>query len=340
MDAVIWIILKIKLKALRGNLWCQTFRLPLSNSDEKSKATMPPGQNGGITNNSLKPRSTLAWLGCRQGSGWNPRLLIALAYMSAGVSFIIMMNLNKIVDIRDLPYYPMTKIVFGSGKIYSSWHATILLICWSEHYLRRVVEVLFIHQYRHPRSSIEVFGAIIYYTFFGAWIGWSVNMDWYMWLKKGPPLYLVVLGFALFAGGEVMNAMCHWMLMKVRRRPPSTRRQPAVHREELTETVSFKVLPSRQSSAVNQAADTLDSNCGFFENFPDLETIEEADTVTTEFPNSVLFHYVKHPHYVFEFIAWVGYAMLAFTWATWIFALVSGLSMLVLGIVGRRRRRT
>lgn len=303
----------------------------MGQTEEKSPGRANPGNP-----------STLEWLECRRGDGWNPRLFYALAYVGAGISFIIMMNITTFVDIYDLPYYPLTKMVFGEGRgrWYGNWHASLLLIGWSEHYVRRVVEVLFVHVYHRSDTSLVVFGSMVYYTFFGTWVGWSVNVDWYTWLRKGPPPYMVGVGILLFMVGEGMNAYCHWLLMRVRRPARKGRRRnvwnggPDV---ELVEAVSYKAIPSRQSSEVNPSC--ANNNGAVLPTTSVDESPPEETPDEDTGPDSPLFRYVSYPHYIFEFIAWVGYACLSFTWATWTFALVSGAVMLYRAITRRRRQK-
>ena len=85
---------------------------------------------------------------------------------------------------------------------------------WSLHFLRRTIEVLFVHDYRRRMSIIESIVAHIYYWFFAFWIGISVRHDNGY---RQTFLALVVAGSVIFMLGEFGNGLCHLKLRKFRR---------------------------------------------------------------------------------------------------------------------------
>ena len=85
---------------------------------------------------------------------------------------------------------------------------------WSLHFLRRTIEVLFVHEYKRKMPIIESLGAPIYYWFFAFWIGMALRHD-----NGYRQTYLPVLivGCAIFLIGESGNCKCHLQLRAFRK---------------------------------------------------------------------------------------------------------------------------
>ena len=79
---------------------------------------------------------------------------------------------------------------------------------WNFHFVRRVVEVLFVHIYNRKMPLMECIGAPLYYWFFALFIAWSINGNTFQTLS----LIATVIGAVIFLIGEFGNAWCHLQL--------------------------------------------------------------------------------------------------------------------------------
>ena len=164
------------------------------------------GETNGFSNEEVETKNDSHQSGCYW---WHPRLPCALAYFLACVSFMLGMN------IRSLPVQPFNYGNLLPVKMPTDWldGVIVLMVLWNVHFVRRFTEVLLVHVYHRKMPVYEVIGAQIYYTFFGLWIGWSMN---YYFGYDSPPLYLLVPGITLFLIGQVGNCVSHVMLRRLR----------------------------------------------------------------------------------------------------------------------------
>jgi hypothetical protein len=89
---------------------------------------------------------------------------------------------------------------------------------WGVHFLRRFVEILFIHDYRGHFHTLEAIGTNVFHPLFGFWIGWSCNYFAYYWM---PNSYILIPGVLIFILGESGNCACHVMLKRMRTNQPA-----------------------------------------------------------------------------------------------------------------------
>ncbi len=146
-------------------------------------------------------------------SGCHPVFINSLTYVGTLVLFIII-----ILEIPCLPVLPFpinkSMLVSNDEDFAKNVHMKYLFIAlWSLHFMRRTLEVLFVHQYNRRMPIIESVGAPVYYWFFAFWIAWS--------LRSGSGyeqsfLALVILGSLLFLLGEIGNCICHIQLRNFR----------------------------------------------------------------------------------------------------------------------------
>jgi len=98
-------------------------------------------------------------------------------------------------------YYLRPSIVYGSGASTEyNWVASISVICWIVHFLKRELETLFIHKFSRPTMPLSnLFKNCIYYWSFGAVIGYPLCSPTF----TPPSEVQVYVGLAIFALSEI-----------------------------------------------------------------------------------------------------------------------------------------
>lgn len=206
--------------------------------------------------------------------GYNPILFFSLAYFLSAFMFLLTINLYMLPNL----YYPTIGNLLPLDILHNDPRRTvILIILWGFHYVRRFGEVLFVHVYKRGVPLIEAVGSIIYYSFFGFWVGWSVN---YHIDYRTPPDYIFIPGILLCIFGGVGNFICHLQLRGMRK--SKRRRHSYIH------PVTKHVIPS--------------GGC---------------------------FNFISCPHYLFEIVLWLGFAIAAFTLAAWTFCIAVIMTLFV-----------
>ena len=145
-------------------------------------------------------------------SGCNPVFINSLTYIGTLVLFVLVM---EIPVLPTLPF-PLNKsmLVSNDADFAENKRMTYLFMAfWELHFMRRTLEVLFVHQYKRRMPIVESIGAPVYYWFFAIWIAWSMRPE------SGYEqsfLALVILGSIIFFIGETGNCVCHIQLRKFR----------------------------------------------------------------------------------------------------------------------------
>ena len=118
-----------------------------------------------------------------------------------------------------LPYpiqgslFPVTGKDSSGNLLMHGKVAYLVLALWIIHFVRRTVEVLFVHIYKRKMPLSEAIGAPLYYWFFALFIAWSVKHKFHL-----PPVGLAIFGMLVFILGEIGNAYCHLQLRRFRTR--------------------------------------------------------------------------------------------------------------------------
>ncbi|KAG1683095.1 Very-long-chain enoyl-CoA reductase [Nymphon striatum] len=159
----------------------------------------------------LPDEATLSSLGLKNGSnlylkdlgtqiGW--KTVFLCEYAGPLVLYLIM--------------YSRPKFFYGSVAT-TSIHRVVHLAagCWSFHYVKRLLETLFVHRFSHNTMPISnLFKNCSYYWLFGMIIGYFVNHPLYT-----PPMYgnlQVYTGLGIFVIGELGNFSIHMLLRNLR----------------------------------------------------------------------------------------------------------------------------
>jgi len=145
--------------------------------------------------------------------GFNPVNVNSVTYIGTVAVFLVAMKVPKIF----IKHFPATGclLVSNDAKFAKTQDLEYLFVgLWSLHFLRRTIEVLFVHDYRRKMSFVESIGAPIYYWSFAFWNGVALRHDNGY---KQTFLALTVAGSIMFLIGEAGNCFCHLKLRTFRK---------------------------------------------------------------------------------------------------------------------------
>lgn len=146
-------------------------------------------------------------------SGFSPVVVNSATYIGTLAVFLLAVKVPGI----SLTHFPATgSLLVSNNKKFSTnqdWEYLFIGL-WSVHFLRRTVEVLFVHDYRRRMPLIESIGAPVYYWFFAFWTGVALRHDNGY---KQTFLTLIVVGSIMFFLGEFGNSYCHFKLKAFRK---------------------------------------------------------------------------------------------------------------------------
>jgi len=143
-----------------------------------------------------------------------------------------------------LALYSLRKVIFGSVLDADTWNGYVQnlgVLCWSAHYIKRLLETQFVHRFSHATMPImNIFKNSFYYWGAAALVGYFLVHPLY----TAPASNQVYTGLAIFVVSELCNLKCHLMLRDLR---PAGTNKRAVPRGFFFELVScpnyfFEVL--------------------------------------------------------------------------------------------------
>lgn len=143
---------------------------------------------------------------------FDPVKVNSITYTLTAVIFTVF----YFIKLRKLPF-PVQGCLLEADDIPYSMYPQIkllILVLWDLHFMRRLIEVLFVHTYNRKMPIFECIGAPMYYWPLAFLIAWSVNGDAY----KMTYMPLLIIGTVVFLIGEFGNAWCHWQLRMFRER--------------------------------------------------------------------------------------------------------------------------
>ncbi|KAJ8953261.1 hypothetical protein NQ318_015843 [Aromia moschata] len=127
------------------------------------------------------------------------------------------------------------------NEIEMSLTAKIATVCWSIHYLKRILETLFVHRFSHGTMPIRnLFKNCGYYWGFTLYVAYHVNHP----LFTPPPLVLQIIGIALFVACEVGNFSVHILLRNLRPAGTGVRKIPVPGKCIFTNLFNFVSCPN------------------------------------------------------------------------------------------------
>jgi len=119
-------------------------------------------------------------------------------------------------------FYYFSKQIYGLES-QKTFVQDLALLCYSLHYIKRILETIFVHRFSKATMPISnLFKNCIYYWGCTSMVSYFVNHPLYT-----PPATLnTYIGFGLWAFGEVMNLVCHIQLRNLRPAGSNVRRIP------------------------------------------------------------------------------------------------------------------
>lgn len=118
-------------------------------------------------------------------------------------------------------------ILYGPGAAEKPYHysVNIAAACWSFHYVKRILETLFVHRFSHATMPMRnLFKNCTYYWGFALYVGYYINHPLYTpALFKDAQIYAGLLGFIF---SELGNFSIHIALRNLRRPGTTERRVP------------------------------------------------------------------------------------------------------------------
>lgn len=136
-------------------------------------------------------------------------------------------------------------LIYGQGAANANYHQVVHIaaICWSFHYIKRILETIFVHRFSHATMPMmNLFKNCSYYWGFAFYVGYYVNHPLYTpALFKDAQIYLGLLGFIF---SELGNFSIHIALRNLR--PPGTteRKIPMPTSNPFTQLFSLVSCPN------------------------------------------------------------------------------------------------
>lgn len=141
--------------------------------------------------------------------------------------------------------YIRPAILYGPQASNSKYHYAVNLAaaCWSFHYLKRILETIFVHRFSHATMPMmNLFKNCSYYWGFAFYVGYYINHPLYTpALFKDLQIYVGLLGFIM---SELGNFSIHIALRNLR--PPGTneRKIPKATSNPFTILFNFVSCPN------------------------------------------------------------------------------------------------
>ncbi|KAH8857525.1 Very-long-chain enoyl-CoA reductase [Schistosoma japonicum] len=141
----------------------------------------------------------------------------------------------------------------------------VALACWCGHYIKRLLETVFIHRFSHATMPLRnIFINCSYYYGFALFVGYFTNHHLYT-----PPTFghtQILIGFFLFMIGEWGNFSCHLALKRLRPAGTTVRQIPYPMSGWFFTPLIFTICGFRQMSV--WAINKLKAYRREFGNFP------------------------------------------------------------------------
>ncbi|CAH1153635.1 unnamed protein product [Phaedon cochleariae] len=134
-------------------------------------------------------------------------------------------------------------ILYGSSTKDTSLSVTakIALGCWSLHYIKRILETLFVHRFSHGTMPIRnLFKNCGYYWGFCLYVAYHVNHP----LFTAPSAMMQIMGVSLFTICEIGNLSTHILLRNLRPPGSTVRRIPRPNGFPLTKLFDLVSCPN------------------------------------------------------------------------------------------------
>lgn len=158
--------------------------------------------------------------------------------------------------------YTRPALFYGAKAAGEPMHLVVHIAagCWTVHYVKRLLETLFVHRFSHGTMPImNLFKNCSYYWLFGMYIGYYVNHPLYTPPALGDLQIYGALAAFLFA--ELGNLSIHLALRNLR--PPGTkeRRIPVATANPFTWLFNYVSCPNYTYEVMAWASFTIMTQC-------------------------------------------------------------------------------
>ncbi|KAI0978209.1 hypothetical protein GJ496_002258 [Pomphorhynchus laevis] len=144
-----------------------------------------------------------------------------------------------------LTFYCFPSIFYSDHAARPKKQAEVHILClmWSIHYIKRLLESLFVHRFSHSTMPLgNLFKNCSYYWGFSIWIGYLLNHPFY---TKAFTTSQLIFGCMLFAVCEYGNGQCHILLRHLRPAgSESTRKIPFPNDNLMTKLFNYVSCPN------------------------------------------------------------------------------------------------
>ncbi|XP_017782758.1 PREDICTED: probable very-long-chain enoyl-CoA reductase art-1 [Nicrophorus vespilloides] len=133
------------------------------------------------------------------------------------------------------------QLIYGHEVSEMSTGAFLALLCWSMHYIKRLLETIFIHRFSHGTMPLSnLFKNCSYYWGFAAFVAYHVNHP-----KFTQPIYpQMFVGLLIFGFSELGNLSIHILLRNLRPAGTTTRKIPVPDGNPLTRLFNLVSCPN------------------------------------------------------------------------------------------------
>ncbi|XP_067137685.1 probable very-long-chain enoyl-CoA reductase art-1 [Centruroides vittatus] len=141
--------------------------------------------------------------------------------------------------------YLRPAFLYGSSAALKPKHFVVHVaaVCWIAHYVKRLLETLFVHRFSHSTMPIKnLLKNCSYYWLFSIFIGYFVNHPLYTPPKFGP--LQIYLGLAGFVQSEIGNFSTHWVFKNLRAPGTKERKIPMATGNPFTYLFNFVSCPN------------------------------------------------------------------------------------------------
>ncbi|XP_013191266.1 probable very-long-chain enoyl-CoA reductase art-1 [Amyelois transitella] len=137
--------------------------------------------------------------------------------------------------------YQRPWILYGEQTSAPGYVANVAAICWSVHYIKRILETLFVHRFSHSTMPLRNLAKnCSYYWLFALYVAFHINHPLY----TAPSSLYFYVGLSGFIVCELGNLSIHLLLKNLR--PPGTkiRRIPVPDGNPLSQLFNFVSCPN------------------------------------------------------------------------------------------------
>lgn len=154
--------------------------------------------------------------------------------------------------------YQRPWIFYGNVDSPISQTAHIACICWAIHYIKRLLETIFVHRFSHSTMPLRnLFKNCSYYWLFTMYVAYYVNHPLY----TEPNTLQLYVGLAGFVFSEIGNLSIHIALRNLRPPGTTTRKIPKSTGNPFTLLFEFVSCPNYTYEVMSWGAFTIMTQC-------------------------------------------------------------------------------